>query len=239
MYFQRFLVAVSAVAVLSQPGQAATCSDLSLVLAIDGSSSIDAAEFALQVAGYAAAFADPGVQKALSATGVTDVAVVFWADADFLPRVIPWTRIQGAGDAMALSQELLSTRRAVLGSTDIGAGLMTALDLLDRPDRCTARAVINVSGDGRASAGSRRRPLVSLSAAVERARHLGVTINGLAILNEEPDLEYYYQKYVITGPGAFVMAVSGFDTFGAAIIQKLEREIGPAMSASLDSDLVR
>ena len=46
-------------------GAAFSCPDLALVLAIDGSGSIDTKDFALQQDGYAAAFADPRVQTAL------------------------------------------------------------------------------------------------------------------------------------------------------------------------------
>jgi Protein of unknown function (DUF1194) len=42
---------------------------------------------------------------------------------------------------------------------------------------------------------------------------MGVTVNGLAILNSEPSLAEYYRTQVITGPGSFVMVLP----FGVAV----------------------
>ncbi len=64
---------------------------------------------------------------------------------------------------------------------------------------------------------------------------MGVTVNGLAITNEEPSLTEYYRKSLITGPGCFVMEVDSFDDFSLAILEKLRREIEPQLSASLSS----
>lgn len=224
------------VLILSAPGARATCSDLSLVLAVDDSSSIDADEYQLQIQGYSKAFADPAVQRAIAAVGRVDVAVVFWADSDFPFQILPWHSIRSAQDATALAAEILHTPRRIAGDTDLGAGLNAALDLLDRPDRCTARAVINVSGDGRASKGPGRAVQVPLPQARARAARLGVMVNGLAIVNAQPALAEYYRDNLITGIGSFVMSVSGFDTFGAAIQKKLIREIAPQLAASLEHD---
>ena len=53
----------------------------------------------------------------------------------------------------------------------------------------------------------------------------GITINGLAILNESPSLDRYYAEHVIGGPDAFVMAAKDFRDFVHAIRHKLLREI--------------
>ena len=213
---------------------AASCPDLSLVLAIDSSGSIRADEFNLQKLGYSAALSSTQVQRALAAAGIVDVAVVFWGDADFRFETIPWHRIQSAKDANALAVEILSSEREGFGNTDIGSGLQAALNMLDLPNRCTRRAVINVSGDGKNSSltSGRQRSQnshVPLPAARAEAARLGVTVNALAITNEEPALEEYYRDNLISGSDSFVMSVAGFETFGIAIAQKLEREIsGPA-----------
>jgi hypothetical protein len=67
---------------------------------------------------------------------------------------------------------------------------------------------------------------------------MGVTVNALAITNAEADLDIYYETNLITGPGAFVMRATDFDAFGAAIVQKLEREIRPMLAASLATSRV-
>jgi hypothetical protein len=65
----------------------------------------------------------------------------------------------------------------------------------------------------------------------------GITINGLAIINEHPDPGYfahtqppeglpeYYPQNVIGGPGSFLMVIQDFSSFGEAITNKLVNEI--------------
>ena len=61
----------------------------------------------------------------------------------------------------------------------------------------------------------------------------GITINGLPILNDRPTfgslsdvpLDGYYRESVIGGPGAFVIPVEEFESFGLAVRRKLIREI--------------
>ena len=60
----------------------------------------------------------------------------------------------------------------------------------------------------------------------------GITINGLVILNEEPELDRYYQANIIGGAGAFVMTTMDFHSYARAILAKLIREIaGPPVAA--------
>lgn len=213
----------------------AECADLALVLAIDASGSIAAPEFALQQQGYAQAFLDPQVQSALAAAGVVDVGIVLWGDTEFAPQIFPMQRVRDAGDAAALSQTIAAADRQTMGNTGIGRGVATAIDLLESPGHCALRQIINVSGDGRESLGPHPHPrnYVPLALARKRAEDLGITINALAILTDEPDLADWYAKRLITGPGAFVMQVDSFDSFGEAIERKLAREIAPVMLSAL------
>lgn len=214
-------------------GASFSCPDLALVLAIDGSGSINDRDFSLQQAGYAAAFSDPRVLGAMAAAGVVDVAVVVWGDEELTPQVLPWRRIAGPEDATLLGRDIALTPRRVTGDTGIGGGLWTALDLLDRDQPCALRRIINVSGDGKESYGRKSRHHVPLDAARLRADTMGVTINGLAITASGGDLEAWYRDRVILGPGAFVMTANSFDAFGEAIIRKLAREIVlPALAAA-------
>jgi hypothetical protein len=87
--------------------------------------------------------------------------------------------------------------------------------------------VIDVSGDGPNNSG--RPSHMARDAAVAK----GITINGLAIVNDRPSrpgfveepVDQHYTRSVIGGPGAFMMTVTGFETFGEAIRKKLVREI--------------
>lgn len=207
----------------------ATCADLSLVLAIDSSGSIDDDEFGIQTVGYAAAFQSLGVKRALAAAGVVDVAAIYWADADFAFQAIPWHRITSPQNADAFAAMLLTTKRRVFGDTDLGNGLNSAIDLLAHPDRCTIRAVINVSGDGEESIAAKRKAQIPLAFARKRAADLGIIVNGLVIENEVPELAQYYRDKVISGPGSFVIDIKDFTSFGTAIQEKLKQEIGPSL----------
>jgi hypothetical protein len=211
------------------------CADLALVLAVDSSSSVDEDEFRLQVLGYASAFTDPKVVQALNAAGTVDVSSVFWADSAFPLVVTEWMRISGEADVAAVAESFLLIQRRSFGDTDLGDGVMAALDLFEVPGKCSARKVVNVSGDGRASLSNRGAAYVSVAEARARAEAMGVTVNGLAIVNDEPALGDYYHAELITGPGSFVMETQDFRAFGEAIVQKLEREIRPQLSASLDA----
>src|SRR3954454_11157704 len=61
------------------------------------------------------------------------------------------------------------------------------------------------------------------------AGRLGITINGLAIVNDAPYLEDYYRRNVVGGSGGFVMSASG-----KAIRRKLLRELAPGRGRGAD-----
>jgi Protein of unknown function (DUF1194) len=207
------------------------CADLDLVLAIDGSGSIDSAEFSLQQQGYAAAFRRPDVQDALGAAGTVDVAVIFWGDSEIAVQVLPWTRLDGPRSAEMLAANLEGTFRHVQGNTGLGRALWLSLDLLALPGQCGRRKVINVSGDGYESFAPRSPNHIPLSAARTRATAQDVVVNALAIENEVPDLSGWYQNHLLVGPGAFVMRAARFEDFAEAIARKLIREIqAPGMA---------
>lgn len=214
-------------------GAFAACPDLALVLAIDGSGSIDDQEFQLQQQGYAAAFADGRVQAALASAGVVDVAVVLWGGAEMEVQVVPWQRITGPSEAAAVALRIEALPRKVTGDTGIGSGLWAALDLLESSAACATRRIINVSGDGKESSGPRSRRHMPLAFARSRAEAMYVTINGLAITLAGTEVETWYRDKVTNGPGAFVIATESFEAFGDAIIRKLEKETAlPTMAAA-------
>ena len=78
---------------------------------------------------------------------------------------------------------------------------------------------IDVSGDGVNNVGPRPQ------SARPRAEQMGVAINGLAIKTDLRTLDDYYRKYVISGPGAFVVTAEDYHDFARAIQQKLKQEL--------------
>ena len=203
--------------------------DLALVLAVDVSASVDYGEYGLMMGGLAAAFRAPDIQAALAAgpRGAIAVAVLLWSEAQEV--AVPWTRLDGAAAATGLADALdAAPRRPRAHATSLGEALVAALALLARCPATAARSAIDVSGDGPSNRGRPPGPVRDLAVAA------GVTINGLAVLNEESELLAYYEAEMVGGPGAFAMACADYADFAEAIRRKLLRELrGPALLAGL------
>jgi len=199
--------------------------DLALCLAIDVSASVDFDEFGLMLGGYAAAFRDPAVLAAIAAgpRGAIAVAALFWSGAATPPELaVPWTRIDGAATAGTFAAGLeAAPRLPAPGATALGEGMAAGLALLARCPAAATRLVMDVSGDGQHNQGRPPGPVRDLGVAA------GVTINALAVLDEEgAALHAHYRDAVIGGPGSFVLDCAAYADFARAIRLKLLREIG-------------
>lgn len=227
----RMLRLAALLSIAALPAVAAgTCRDLSLVLAIDASSSIDPAEYRLQTDGYAAALVAPRVLRALAQAGDVEIAVVFWGGAG-QHQALPFQPVRNRTEAEALGVRLWASPRRVSGATALGEGVALALQML--APRCAARRVVNVSGDGRESADGTIAPL-RMAQARALAEEMNVSINGLAIETTDLGLGDYYRAEVVTGPGAFALTVRSFDALAAALVRKLEREVRPPLVSLRD-----
>ena len=194
---------------------------LELLLAVDSSSSISDEEFGLQIRGLADAFRHPAVAHAIAASGELGIAVALiqWSSRHQQFVAIDWTLVQDAAAAARFAKEIDSVVRSTAGNTAIGSALIFAIDQLKHNGFEGLRKVIDVSGDGPNNNGS--EVVFARDLAVAR----GITINGLAILNEEPALRHYYAREVIGGEGAFVMTANDYEAYPAAILAKLIKEI--------------
>ena len=202
--------------------RAETKVDVALVLAVDVSLSIDDEEFALQRAGYAAAFRNPLVIDSITAGGTGTMAVTYiqWSGASEQKQIVPWRIIRDQASALAFADELAAAERLVAsGSTSISGAIDAARRVLRQRDIVADRKIIDISGDGYNNSG--RLPTYARDEAVAE----GITINGLAILKNEPFLEGYYERNVMGGPGAFVITAADFGDFAEAILGKLVREV--------------
>jgi hypothetical protein len=221
--FSTFLLFVMlAAGARAQSAEAPGPVDVQLVLAIDSSTSVNMDEYYLQLEGYAAAFRHEDLLKAIRSGEHKAIAVslVEWSSENHQTVNFPWRRLSEASDLQAFAAELeLAPRLVVGGETAIGAAIDYASDLFDDSPFVGQRRVIDVSGDG---ASNRGRPVTE---ARDDALLRGIAINGLAILNEEPELDKYYRANVVGGPGAFVIAARDYHDFADAILRKLLREI--------------
>jgi Protein of unknown function (DUF1194) len=215
---------------------AAEQADLLLVLAVDVSRSIDSDKFQLQREGYAAAVSDPRVLEAIKSgrAGRIGLSFVEWSGLTSQRVVIDWTAISDAESAKSFADRLLEAPRSFADRTSISGAIEFAMAHLARAPFESARHTIDVSGDGTNNSGR------DVTQARDEAVAQGVTINGLVILSETPlawnpdhtnpagGLENYYRDNVIGGPGAFVLAAQGFNSFGQAIIKKMIAEVAQA-----------
>ncbi len=220
------LVCLSAVAV--GPIRAGNASvDLALVVALDGSGSVDEVEFALQMRGLAEAFRR---QETVEAIGCGDlqriaVSVVHWSGSDGQVTVLPWTIIASVVDAGNFADRVAATPRGVEPTTTaLSSALLYSEALLEQAPSATRR-VIDVAADGPGNIGP------PLDAVRGQLLGHGITINGLAVENEWRRLGIYMQNEVAGGADNFVVTAKNYEAFSDAIFRKLLKEIaGPGIS---------
>jgi hypothetical protein len=224
---------------LASSARAAEPVDVALVLVSDVSRSIDDSEYALEKQGYASALVAPQFVSALAEGEHHAIAVAYveFAGAGEVKQVLDWSVVRDGDSAKAFSDKLLAAPRSFYGRTAISEAVTLARQLLANGGFAGARMVIDVCGDGTNNAG---RPITEARDAAVAA---GITINGLTIINDHPKnymfahvqppggLTKYYQDNVIGGPGAFVLEVHDFATFGQAFVRKLLQEIASRPAA--------
>ena len=202
--------------------------DVALCLAMDVSASVDFDEFALMAGGTAAALRDPSVLAAATSgpRRAAALCLVLWSGVGAQDVALGWTRLDGPDSAAAIADAIENTPRLPPpGATALGEGMAAGLALLGAFPGEARRHVMDVSGDGRHNQGRAPGPVRDLGVAA------GITINGLAILNEEPGLLAHYAAEVIGGPGSFAMACADYVDFAEAILRKLRRELGGSLIA--------
>ncbi|HEY4043871.1 MAG TPA: DUF1194 domain-containing protein [Rhodopila sp.] len=195
--------------------------ELAIVLAVDGSASVTYEEFGLIAGGMAAALRDAAVAAGL--IGVSELALLLWSGVGQRDVITGWTQIATEADLRAFAEDVENMPRTVrAGTTAIGEALLASLTLLAQVPAIPKRSIVNVIGDGRSNDGIAPGPIRDRMAAAD------ITINGLCILHEEPDLLTSYTDEVIGGPGAFAVTCRTYHDFTEAMRQKLTREIkGP------------
>ncbi len=212
--------------------------DLSLVLAIDLSYSINVDERKTQFLGYKEAFLSRRVQENLLGCQCTEISIVLWAFHSVL--AYPPTTIDSPEkvlelatffDDLANSGNKLWEKYQLGTTTEITKALIfSGKLLLNNDSKNGARAnrlVINISGDG---ALSQRGP--DSTSLLEQQRdylfYNGITVNGLPIAPpmtaeapQKEDVLRFYREQVITPFGNLYKA-SSFEAFHEAVRQSLQ-----------------
>jgi hypothetical protein len=233
----RLPVLLLAVALLLAAGAARAAPepvDLALALVSDVSRSVDDGEFALQKEGYAAAFTNAEVMRAIrsGALGAIAVCYIEFAGAGQVKQVVGWQVIRDGEAAANFAATVKEAPRSFYGFTSISSGVDHAVQsFAEGGYGDESRRIIDVAGDGTNTSGR------NITAARDEALALGITINGITIINENPPpylmahvappggLTNWYKHNVIGGPGAFVLEVRDYHSFGEAMTRKLITEI--------------
>lgn len=194
--------------------------DLCLVLLLDASGSVDAAEWEMQARATAEALSSPAIveQVLRGPHGRIAVAAMEWSGAAL--EILPWTTIASAGDAARVAAALQAYQRRQSGSTAVGdalvaAGSMFHQGVAGRPVAC-GRQVVDISSDGASNAGQ------SPAGAVAFLQAMDVQVNAIVIQDEIGVLEFY--EGLVSG---FVLEAS-WDGYAEAIRRKLALEIAGA-----------
>jgi hypothetical protein len=196
--------------------------DLALILALDCSASVSLESFGRMASGCAAGLRDPAVTAGLLAgpQGASLLALLIWSGPGAQEVMAGWTRLDTPESVQAFAEEVENVPRTIrAGATAIGEALRACEALLLAAPAGATRVVIDMVGDGKSNQG------ILPHLVRDRLVAGGVTINGLCVLHEEPDLLAHYQAEIIGGPGAFAMTCQDFSEFEEAMRQKLRREI--------------
>ncbi|WP_342747220.1 DUF1194 domain-containing protein [Oceaniglobus roseus] len=220
-------LALAAPLLAAAPGHGAC--RLALALGLDISSSVDAAEDALQRQGLAAALRAPEVAAAVFASAEPVALAVFeWSGRDQQDLVLDWTLLRAPEDLEAAAERIARSRRSYAEfPTAIGQALIFAAALFATAPPCLYRT-LDLSGDGTHNDGP------SPIAAYRLPLYREATVNALAITGASDGLVDYYTDTVLHGPGAFLEIADGFEDFARAMRRKLLREMGARMLGALE-----
>lgn len=193
---------------------------LSLVMAIDVSSSVDGRDYRLQMDGLANAFRDRQIRDAIAQVGGIQVVAFEWSGRRQQVEIAPWTFLAGDAAILGFADRLqFHPRRYTAFPTALGYALGHAVTLFSTAPLNCARQVIDVSGDGVNNEG------FGPALAYQNFPFAGVQVNGLVIAGASPDPVAFYRNEVIHGPGAFIEVAESFADFEVAMKRKLLREI--------------
>jgi hypothetical protein len=177
------------------------------------------------------------------ATGTIAICFVEWSGAGEQNVVADWTVIHDEEDAGGFAAAILAAPRSFIGRTSISGVIDFAMERFAAAALRASRRIIDISGDGTNNSG---RPVTD---ARDQAVAQGVTINGLAIINDKPNPGYafhtqppgglpeWYRQNVIGGPGAFLRVVEDFQSFADAITSKLVSEIAAGSQRRLAASI--
>lgn len=213
-------------------GPAAAECRLALVLALDVSSSVDAAEDRLQRGGLVAALTSPEVEAAFFAVDShVALAAYEWSGRYNQEVLLEWTLIDSRATLLHAAETIATSSRSHNDfPTAMGYALGYGAGMLTRGPRCLY-STLDMAGDGQNNEG------FGPAKAYAEFPFDGVTVNGLVVngadYEAETGLIAFYQAQVLHGPGAFLEVAQGFEDYERAMRRKLERELSPPVIGAM------
>ncbi|WP_412105149.1 DUF1194 domain-containing protein [Sulfitobacter sp. D35] len=205
---------------------------LALLLALDVSSSVDAAEDRLQRGGMAAALAAPEVRAAFFSSDMpVALAVYEWSGRYNQEVLLDWVLIDSDAKLLDAALTIAESRRSHNDfPTAMGYALGFGAGLLAEAPPCLSRT-LDIAGDGQNNEG------FAPALAYAEFPFDGVTVNGLVVNGADFEVETgliaFYRQEVIRGAGAFLEIADGFEDYERAMRRKLERELtAPVVGAA-------
>ncbi len=206
--------------------------DLELILMADGSGSVDDAEFLIQRQGYAKALRHPDIWHGISSGILRRIALSYveWSGPNLQIPIIGWTVIEKKSDIDAFAKKLETLPRELYsGGTAIGNAILYGANSIKSNRFEGTREVVDLSGDGWDRNG------LPAAQGRDQAVKMGITVNGLPILDEfRVGLDKFFVSDVIGGRGAFSVPANGFKDVFFAIRRKLILEISGAPISTKD-----
>jgi len=223
----RPLIALISVLLWSaSPGHAQACR-LALVLGFDVSRSVDEQDYRLQTNGIVAALNDRQIRRLLLRSPPHVALAVFeWAGQYEQTLISDWTILDSATAIDGLVGRIQSHQRGHNGLTAVGSALTFARDLMQRGPNCLWQT-IDLAGDGALNNGPAPRRIY------DTTNFGGIVVNGLAIGAHEDQIEHWFRRNVLHGPGAFVEFASTHEDFADAFRRKLIRELTEPLLGAL------
>jgi hypothetical protein len=231
---------VGALTVLA-PAVHAVPVDVELILAADVSGSIDDIDFALQRAGFEAAFRSPSVIAAIENGAIGSIAVTLWDFATEVSVAVDWTLISDAASANAFADTVAAAPRFSSGFSDGQSNLINKSAIaVNANDFEGTRRVLDIASEGvQDILGCTFDNVVcpTVQAARDDFLALGDTsINAIWLTDRTffglqdgvlINAFEYGALNVIGGAGAFQVFAEDFTEFADAIEAKILREIQP------------
>lgn len=203
--------------------------EVDVLLLVDVSRSMSPDELHIQRQSHAAVLQSEAVLGTIARGVIGRIALshVEAAGAGLERAAVDWMPVATQEDTSRFAEALLLSVPHTLSRTSIPSALTFGADHFEGNGFQGLRRVIDISGDGPNNQGG------PVTVARDAVLARGITINGLPLMAVSdafdrwsvPDLDRYCEACVTGSPGAFVITVTDWRDFAAAVERKLVPEI--------------